>query len=267
MLRSSGAVFDLRAAMSDELRAALDILPRVSEEPRALHACRVRVKRARALARVGHACAPGLSAVFNDTARGLMRMLGRVRDLEALGEAARTLAKAASRKKQSAALLKIAEALNAEAKDAPALNMDVARAGLKDLLALAAVWPEASPRQVRRGARRVMRRARKARRRSLDKSDAMHRHEWRKRSKDRFYAATLLDTAWPGARKRKLGEKLGDALGRERDALLLLDRLNERPETAGAPKAMKHARKALKKHSQKLRRRADKIGARLASGG
>ena len=76
-MRSPESAFDLRAALSEELTAAIDELDASSSDFRAVHRCRVRVKRARALARVGHSGAPGLSGVFNDTARGVMRMLAQ----------------------------------------------------------------------------------------------------------------------------------------------------------------------------------------------
>lgn len=262
MLRSPGPAYDLRAAMSQELRSAIDELADTPSDPRALHRCRVHVKRARALARVGHACAPGLSAVFNDTARSLMRALGRVRDMNAISEAARTIARKAN-KKAARSLTAIASVLDTELAAAPPLNLEAARSGLKDLLALAMVWPEASQRQIKRGARRVLRRARRARLRGVEARDVAHRHEWRKRAKDRFYAATMLGQHWPARRARKLGEELGDVLGRERDALLLIDRLKANPSLAGSEKSTRRALKTLQKRHKRLTRRANKIGARM----
>lgn len=262
MLRSVGPSYDLRAGMSQELRKALDELAAATDNPRALHRCRVHVKRARALARVGRAGAPGLAAVFNDTARAVMRTLGRARELTALVETARALG-AKAKKKTAGAFEAIAAKLDEERAAGHALNVDAARTGLKDLLALAMVWPEASPRQVRRGARRVLRRARVARRDGLRAKQAERRHEWRKRAKDRFYAATLLDAAWPAPRKLKLSEKLGDLLGQERDALLLIDRIKETPEIAGAEGADERALKALRKRRSRLGARADGLGKRL----
>lgn len=266
MLRSVGPSYDLRAGMSRELREALDELAVANDNPRALHRCRVHVKRARALARIGRAGAPGLAAVFNDTARAVMRTLGRARDLTALADTARTLG-AKAKKKTAAAFAAVAAKLDEERAVAPALNVEAARAGLKDLLALAMVWPEATPRQVRRGARRVLRRARAARRDGLHAKQAERRHEWRKRAKDRFYAAALLDAAWPAPRKLKLSDKLGDLLGQERDALLLIDRLKQTPEIAGEQKVAKQALKALRKRRNRLGDRADDMGKRLDRAG
>jgi hypothetical protein len=261
-MRSPGSAFDLRAALSDELRAAIEELDASMARPKAVHRCRVRVKRARALARIGRVGAPGLSGVFNDTARGVMRTLAQARDLAALADAARALGRKSGRK-AAVALETAAANLDALRMASPGLNTEAARAGLKDLLALAMVWPEASPRQIRRGARRIIRRARLARRRSFHAKDAPPRHEWRKREKDRFYAALLLEDAWPGPRRRKLGARLGEALGEEHDILLLLEHLEAAPDLAGADKAPARAARALQQRRKTLARRADRLGARL----
>jgi CHAD domain-containing protein len=261
-MRTPGPAFDLRAALGEELRIAIDALESASHDPRAMHQCRVRVKRARALARVGHVAAPGLSSVFVDSARALMRNLAQARDTAALQEAASAAAKK-SAGETAAAFATVAHAINEAAGAQPQFDLETARSALKDLLALAQVWPEASPRQIRRGAKRLTRRARRARRRGVDSVDPVRRHRWRKREKDRFYAASILDDAWPGKRRRKLTEKIGDALGGERDALLLMERLAAEPELAGEEKTLRRALKTLNRRRGKLARRANALAARL----
>lgn len=265
-MRSPGPAFDLRAALTDELRAAIDELETVQSDPKAVHRCRVRIKRARALARVGRACAPGLSSVFVDSARALMRNLALSRDPAALSEAARSAA-LKSGKRTAVAFENVAHAIDDSATSQPSLNLEAARAGLKDLLALAQVWPEASHRQIRRGARRLERRARRARRRGVDAIDPVLRHKWRIREKDRFFAASLLGDAWPGKRRRKLGEKIGAALGGERDALLLMERLVAEPELAGDERDLRRALKKLNRRRAKLAGRADALAPRMRGRG
>lgn len=261
-MRTPEQAFDLRAAMAEELRAALDEFETSFGEPKGMHRCRIRVKRARALARVGSTCAPGLATVFNDSARAVMRQLATTRDLAALADAARALAEKRT-KKQAVALLQVAAALDEERLAQEGPNMEATRAGLKDLLALAQVWPEASPRQIRRGARRVARLARRACRHGHGADEPSRRHEWRKREKDRLYASTLLGAHWPLKRRCKIGEKLGVALGEERDALLLLERVIAAPSMAGEGKAGERAVKALMRRRAKLGARVDRIGAKL----
>jgi CHAD domain-containing protein len=261
-MRSPEPAFDLRAALSEELRAALEEYETADGDPAGVHRCRVRVKRARALARIGRPCAPGLSAVFNDSARAVMRQLAATRDLAALSEAARHLAGKQS-KSRAAALSAVAERLDSERDALPAVDAPAMRAALKDLLALAQVWPEASTGQIRRGAKRVLRRARLARRRGRGSDDPARRHEWRKREKDRFYAALLLGAAWPTKRRRKISERLANVLGEERDALLLLERVAAQPSLAGDDRAAERAVKALMRRRAKLGKKADDLGKRL----
>lgn len=266
-MRSPGPAFDLRASLAEELRAAIEELETSEGRRKGLHRCRVRVKRARALARAGRACAPGLSAVFNDSARGVMRMLAQQRELAALSDAARTIAQDA-RKQEASALHSIADALELERAATPGLDIEAARNGLRDLLALAQVWPEASTRQIRHGGARIIKRARRARKRGYNADEPQLRHKWRKREKDRYYGALLLGAAWPKPRRRKLGKKLGEILGDERDTLLLIERLRREPSLASmfdnvTPRAIK----ALKRHYRKLARHADALGARLHKGG
>lgn len=265
-MRSPEPASDLRAALQQELRAALEELEESKGRPKGIHRCRVRLKRARALARVGRACAPGLSQVFNDSARGVMRTLAQPRELAALAEAARRIGEK-SGKRAEEALTTVAETLDAERGALGPLDMEAARTGLRDLSALAQVWPEASARQIKRGAMRLVRRARRARRLGYGADEAKRRHDWRKREKDRLYAAMLLDDAWPKPRRRKLGDKLGDVLGKERHASLLIERISAEPALAGVDKAPKQALKALKRRCRTLAARADAMGAQLHVGG
>jgi CHAD domain-containing protein len=261
-MRTPGPAFDLRAALSEELRSAIDELDAISRDKLAVHRCRVRIKRARALARIGRACAPGLSEVFIDSSRALMRNLALSRDPLALTEAAKATADQC-KKKSAAAFAAVAHAIDETAASQPSANLDAARANLKDLLALAQVWPEASHGQIRRGAKRLDRRARRARRRGAGSVDPVRRHEWRMREKDRLFAAEILGEAWPGKRKRRIVRKIGEALGGERDALLLMERIVAEPELAGDGKPAVRALKALNKRRAKLARRADALAARL----
>jgi hypothetical protein len=264
-MRSPGAAFDLRALMTQELNAALEELD-AAEGPKAVHRCRVHLKRARALARVGKPVAPGLAAVFNDSARTVMRTLAQGRDLAALADTARLLAET-TKEKSAQALATTAEALDASRSALLDLDGSAVRAGIKDLLALAQVWPEPSARQIRDGAKRIAKRARRARRRGRGAEEPALRHEWRKREKDRLYAATLMAQAWPVERRRKQGQALGHLLGLERDALLLIERLEAEPALAGGVSEAARARRVLYKYSARLRRRADRLGARLHAGG
>lgn len=265
-MRSPQSAFDLRAALSQDVQAAIDELDGASEHPKAIHRCRVHLKRARALARIGSASAPGLASVFNDSARTVMRNLAPTRDLTAFAEAARLTA-ASARRKGGIALERIAGELDALRSAAPPPDLEAVRAGLRDLLALAHVWPETSARQIRAGAKRLARRARRARRRGLASDCPALRHDWRKCEKDRYFAALILADAWPSKRRRKTGERLGDLLGQERDVLLLIDRLQSEPAFTGQHKDLKRALRALDAQRRRLAARSDALGVKLHAGG
>lgn len=254
--------FDLRSALAEELRAAAAALDSAVNEPRAVHRCRVHLKRARALSRVGKQWAPGLAKVFNQTARAAMGALAHRRDAAALVEAA-AFAEQRARRKEVAALRQLAAAMTHADTAPPPLDLHAASIAIRDLQALAQVWPEASPRQVRTGAKRVARKARRARERAVGGRDVHLRHEWRKREKDRLYAAQILGKAWPGRRSVKSRERLCDLLGMERDTSRLIERLQASAVSAGCGDADARALKALTRQLRKLVRKADALAKRL----
>jgi hypothetical protein len=261
-MRSPAPAFDLRTTLARELTDALGQLDKAALSGRAVHRCRVHIKRARAVARVGKVCAPGLAAVFNESARATMRTLANARAATALSEAAQATAEGAG-KKSAVALGALAASLAPNDAAANAPDIQGARASLKDLLALAQVWPEASPRQMRKGAERIARRAKRARRRALHCDDPELLHLWRKREKDRLYAAELLAASWPHRRLRKLSDKLTAVLGDARDVRLLQDRLEAAALTCGSPQADRRALRALERRFEELHASADRLGEKL----
>lgn len=260
-MRSPAAKFSLVEAMTLELSAALNELDGDELTTSAAHRCRVLLKRARALARVGELSAPGLASVFDTTARGAMQDLAPMRNLAALSDLARLLASTA-RPKANAALLATADALDAERAALPSVNTPELHSAIRDLLALAKVWPAPSWRQIRLAAKRVDKRARRARRMSVGAEDPSLRHKWRRREKTRLYAAIALGPAWPGRRRRKRGEAFGRLLGREHDATLLIQRLEQAPGLAGGVDESKRACRILAAFRARVRRRADKLARR-----
>lgn len=266
-MRSPEPTFDLQAALTEEVRAAIDALgDEAPARPKAVHRCRVRLKRARALARIGRAGAPGLSKVFRDSARTVMHTLEQARDLAALAEAARKIAQSAD-KKSAAVLEATARQLDEERDAITPIDVPAVQSSLRDLLAIAQVWPQLSPRQLRAGAKRIRRRARRARTAGKASRQPERRHAWRRREKDRLYAVTVLGRSWPGKRRIGLSGRLSDTLGHERDALLLTSRLESKPDAAGDAKAAKRARRLVKRASRKLAKRADRLGAKIHAGG
>lgn len=267
-MRSPEAQFDLRAALIRELEEACGFARSVHADDAAVHQCRVRLKRARALTRLGRDAAPGLAHVFNDAARAVMADLSHARDLAALSKRAVRLAQS-QKAETKRALAEAAARLNIERRRLRAPDKAKAEHRVGELLALAKVWPETSDKQVRKGAKRLAKRARKAYRRGKHTKDENARHTWRKREKDRLYGLTLLRAHWPDklARRKDLSRKLSGLLGREREIMQLRARMIDNPAMCGGEEAAMRAIEACDKALQKISARADKFGARLHKGG
>jgi hypothetical protein len=248
--------FSWKVALVSEIEAAAHALDDPDPD-HAIHQTRVRLKRVRTLARLGGADA------ISRTARALKYTLSGWRDLAALEGAARETAVNA-RKKGAAALIDIAARLSQARVTLGRPTMEDLSAALRQLRLEALELTDLDERAVLRGARRIAHDARRAWRNAARSGDIDARHRWRRREKERFYAATLLGATWPTKRRRRLNETLGELLGRERDARLLLARLTSEP--APHSTAAKSARRALKRAIRKLSRRADMLGARLHRG-
>ena len=270
-MRSPAHTIDFRALLLKEVKGATRALRGDAPSPEDVHRCRVHLKRARALGKVGYMCAPGLSGSFNDIARNVMHAMSGDRDLVALSETARAQAKASEKRshpKRAAALRTVAEHLETEQARSAGPDWRYVRAGLADLAALANVWPEASVRQLKRGLKRITRNARDAFRKGQGAKSAQLRHKWRRREKERLYASDLLKDAWLNSvpRRHKRNEKLGAALGKERDVLLLLERIEATTREIGGEKIAKRARRALKQRRAEIARSADALGRKLHRG-
>lgn len=262
-MRGSNEAFDLRAALLNELKTAQQALA-MPDETTAVHRCRVAIKRARSLARLGAEGAPGIAEVFNHYARELMHMLGPARDLAALVSAAERAACEETGRTERA-IHALHAALKIEHGRIPPLDFVAASRDLTQLVSLAETWPEPSPTQVQRGAVRIVKRAKRAYKKAYDRRKPKLRHAWRKREKDRYFVAILAGPAWPDGekRRRRRTQKLGQALGHERDALLLVERLKDDPRLAGSKRDARAAIDALDAHRRRHARRADRLGKKL----
>lgn len=255
--------FDVRDAMRTQLDAALVALDAVKPSD-AVHRCRTALKRARALARLAARAEPGLSGQMIARIRPVMQRFDAVRDADALEACARRFAEAMEGEARGA-LRTVARKLAAERRAAPPPPLEEARADVRALIALLPAWPVIAPDIIREGARRLARRARRAYLRARDTGAIEDRHTWRKREKERLYAALLLGAEWPKdtPRRRRRGQALGEALGAERDAGLLIARLAQDPALAGAPDDADRALAALMRRQDELNRVAARLGRAL----
>jgi hypothetical protein len=257
---------DVKRALIAQVRAGAEAFAQLAPA-RAVHAGRVRLKRTRAIARLCVLAAPWTARRLNGLARTLMHSLSAVRDLDALNAAALDLADAHAGKARKGLLALAQDLAQARAKVAP-IDIAKAAAGARDLLGLSRALPAVDAADLQAGLARIVKRARKAfkRARSAGRGDAEARHAWRKRVKDRLYAQDLVGrAAWPSGApwRRALTQRLAETLGEERDARLLLERLEAQPPAGLKQRRWRAAKRALRRTIKRHARNADRLGARL----
>jgi CHAD domain-containing protein len=118
--------------------------------------------------------------------------------------------------------------------------------------------------ELRSGLHRIYRRGRADYRAARAQPDAEHLHEWRKRVKDLWYAAEILQPAAPAQLKpvAKQAKRLGEALGTDHDLWVLREAVG-RHRTALAGKDRKRLLKAIDRRRAALAKDALKLGAKL----
>jgi hypothetical protein len=264
----SAGQLDLKRALIAELEAAETAFLSMAPDE-AIHAGRVRLKRTRALARIAARAAPWTARRIGGLARDIMHALSAARDLTALETLAERLAKAASGKRQHAkaglALIAIAAELRQARAALPAADLHRAAEQTRSLIGLARALPALDDDDIATGLARVLRRCAKAWRKARGAKAETLRHTWRKREKDRLYALKLLTGHWPpqAPRRAKLSARLCDALGEERDALLLRAHLRAHPPEAMSKSGVKAAQRLIARRRHKDRLAADAYGRRL----
>jgi CHAD domain-containing protein len=256
--------FALGPAIRQELTQAAAALAD-ADPTRAVHQGRVRLKRARALARLAAPSLDGPARAFNAAARTVLARLSAARDLDALEACARGLMHRARAAQAEGLALLIRHIAHTRAA-MPAPNITDALDGVAGLAGACAEWPVLNESAVRLGVARMTRRAGRSFLRALDRTNEERRHDWRKREKDRAYAIELLGLAWPSGvkRRRRRAKRLATALGAERDVLLL--RAYART-LAGEDRAkVKPALRLLTRQHRRLAAQADRLGRALHRG-
>jgi hypothetical protein len=247
--------FSLKAAIAEQVRAAHEAAHLVNAGD-AVHQTRIALKRLRVLAAIADEALPEGGASLEFAAQAAMHRLAPARDLHAVENAARAVA--TTMKGPGAAFLVRAAnefALSRRAVETAALADT--REALLRLNPIVDAAPEAGAEAALRAAKAFERRARKAFAKADGSRAVLKRHTWRKREKDSRYAALILGETWPGKRRRKLASAVTEALGRERDAGLLIARLGANARTPGV------VLKQVKRYRRTLGKKADRIGAKL----
>lgn len=224
----------LEAILSEQLNIAQRYLstPLADEWPEAVHGARKACKRARAVVRLLH------FSIGRQTARDLAQQIGSV---------ARTLSTVRDRQMLLARLLEQQETTHVLAEHRALEQLRQAWTGLpvvdgskelrerllRDLADLGMrvralnLWTGSRP--IATGLRRIMSRFRRAFRVAANDLSTEKTHLLRKRSKDLFYALTLMKRILPSKFQRwcRRLKRLNDALGFEHDLFLQMERLRE----------------------------------------
>jgi CHAD domain-containing protein len=251
-----------RARLGREVAEALRCL---GDEltPDAVHAARLALKRARALARVGSAWAAPEAAAFNREAQTALRVLGAWRDADVQRQTASHVGRNAPPELRADLRAFVRQGGGPMRGDARG-RMAKLKAALANLQAMASAWPRTPRGGFVAGIARVIRRARRGWKRAGGTRDARARHRWRRREKERLHAAQLLASAWPaGVRaRRRVNRRLDATLGEERDLVLLWMRLR----SGATGRATVSGRIHLGHRIKRLQRQADALGRRLHAG-
>lgn len=249
------APFSLRARIAEQVRAASEAVLLVNSAD-AVHQTRIALKRLRVLSYIADEAIPQGGAGLEFAAQAAMHRLAHARDLAAVEHAARAVAKE-SKGPAQAFLVRAANEFALARRGAEITALSDASEALLRLTPIIEAVPEADTAVAQRAARVLVRRAKRAFTRAKGSKEVLKRHTWRKREKDRRYASMMLGDNWPGKARRKRAANVTEALGRERDAGLLLARLGANARTPSV------VLRQVKRYRRDLGKKADKLGARL----
>lgn len=229
----AGAVRDVaREQLADAIRNLRD--DRDDDPVAAVHEARKDLKKTRSLLRLAR---PGLDTGVYRRENGALRDAGRAlsgtRDADVLVEVAEALAARYGGQIPEASFTALRDDLAADAQAARAGDGDGGAgdvvAALEGVAVRAADWPleDCDRDALVAGAERAYRRGRAALADALDEPTDERLHDLRKRVKDLWYHARLLEDAFPRVLKAqgKAAHKLSDLLGDDHDLAVLAERV------------------------------------------
>jgi CHAD domain-containing protein len=207
-----------------------------SDVGEAVHEARKAFKRVRALLRLARdELADDVYRRENETFRDAGRALSGVRDAAVLVETLDDIRTRYAGELPDGAFGGLRDALDEEARAAhDALEDDrTAIEGVAGTLdaarARVAGWRVAEGATLAPGFKRIYRRGRRALRAAGEDGSTESLHELRKRAKDLWHAAQVLQRAVPG-KLRRGAHDLSDAVGDDHDLAVLLDAVRQRPQ-------------------------------------
>jgi CHAD domain-containing protein len=231
----------LRRIAREQIGKAIEELdaPELGQE-KTIHQVRKRCKKLRALMRLYRPADKQTYRTENRAFRDASRLLGTLRDYDALSETAEELkgdeapaeVAQAVDEIQRVLMLRRNQAANGE-HPAPE-RLDQFRDAMEEGLRRVEQWQIGvdDGRTLAAGTRRSYRRARKAMAQAYEDPSAENFHEWRKRVKYHWYHTRLLRDLWKPILKARRDEldELSDLLGDEHDLAVLAQTLCDDPE-------------------------------------
>jgi CHAD domain-containing protein len=265
-----GAAAELRGGIGAEGESARGRAHAPGESPhelddealiKAVHETRKALKRARAVLRLLRR-AVGSKRARNEASRlsEIARQLSAARDAQVLRVALSRLLESSDEVHVTEAI-RVAQATQEGA--VPALAASTREEVLADLCAarerLEGLRLRGSiNKALRSGLRRMLRRIRTEYGRAIAEPTAENFHTLRRRCKDFYYAARLLEDTSPDLLAPMLGEldRLGEALGEEHDLTILLERLHAQRAEWGGEAVVALLEPLIERERQRLRAEA-----------
>jgi CHAD domain-containing protein len=226
---------ELRRVAAGQLEIALEALDGQPPTSEGIHEARKALKRGRALLRVSrHRLGGEVFRRNNDSLRDVGRALSAARDAQVLGETVESLDAEADGSLPAGALNRLRDAVQPETVPESAVDLPTARKAISNTRAGVAGWPlpeGGRPSALAPGMKRIYRQGRRALRRIENDPGDEPWHELRKRSKDLWHGAQLLEEVHPKRMKKlaKRARRLSKLLGDDHDLAVLRQRIEGHP--------------------------------------
>ncbi|MER8429310.1 CHAD domain-containing protein [Mesorhizobium caraganae] len=258
---------EVRRILGEEIGKALAHLAAAHDRPEpALHKCRKRLKSARALLRLVHSGNETFCQTENQCYRQVAALLAGPREATALVETIDRLAAAFPEHVAGGGLDSVRDRLIARQHEMHAgagldAAIGAATAACEEGLVrierlLLPDLPEHAADVLADGARKTLRRARKALDRAGSRGEAEDFHDLRKAAKTHSMHLSLLGRLWPTPIKvrRKAVDELGEKLGELHDVFVMRALLEADDEPLGDAQETKLLGKLLKRSEKSLKR-------------
>jgi CHAD domain-containing protein len=226
---------ELRRVTAGQLEIAREALDGQTPTSEEIHEARKALKRGRAVLRISrHRLGREVFQRENRDLRDAGRALSGARDAQVLGETLESLATQTDGSLPTGALHRLRDAVEPERAAEAEPDLSAARQAISATEARVGEWPlpaGGKPSALAPGMKRIYRQGRRALSQIKEHPDDERWHELRKRSKDLWYGAQLLQESHPKRMKKlaKRARRLSKLLGADHDLAVLRQRLREHP--------------------------------------